>query len=1060
MALLSGFMLSLLSISLHGQDRLRFNRLTQQDGLRQGMIYSVVQDGSGFLWIATKGGLHRWDGKNFLVYRHDPEDEFSIQNELLLDIERDENGNLWMLSGNGRICWYDRFSNRFHYLPKRIDEYTERHEIHSILYDDRGFLWLLTLGNGLHLYDISRREVSPVLIKHDGKPLLTPGNYSTETIILENGNLLIPVPEGHLLIENPLGARQVKLRKLPDEEGFSVTNYAEDTNGDVYFYLKDQGIYRLSRDIESVERLSDSMRRGGELLSLTAADLQFDRNGDLWIATPSGLLRCDRKNGVVTQYQHDPADQFSPVMNSISLLYLDDSETLWLGSPGKGLSSFSWYNNKFKVYTGFATDNPAGDFVYSIDIHGDQTIWAGLTDGMVLCIDARSANLLWKPALGGTPEQPNAPVMALAAIDEHRVLAGTSAGLYLLNKEDKTLTNILADCNINSLVRDNQAQAIHVMGDRILKFSTPDLAYSDVRIPGLSVGVDNDDEIIVAAELTDRTLWMISRLGTLIRYQTQTGDVEIFHLQETAAVSPGPFRAYSIAVIGSEEVWIGCDSGLLRFNPLTGKHTTLTMSDGLPDNTIYAILKDRDTAGLLWCSSNQGILSVDTRTLETAQLTTADGLPSNEFNRGSRAMADDGTCYFGGVNGFISFQPSNLRSNPYPPKVAITGIKTFDHDLETDVSIFALEELSLGHEQNFFSLEFAALDLAFPSRNRYRYRLHGFDGEWVSSGTRSEASYTNVPPGEYEFQVTGSNHDGVWSEDGARLQITIVPPFWRTPAFYILIALSVLAVIAAAHWYRTASIVKQRNLLRAEVEERRKVEQNLIDHQQRLRSLAGQVAIAEEEERRRIAMGMHDTVGQNLAFAKRLLRDVVSKHDVNPDVLRQLEEAMTLLADSISETKSLTFQLSPPVLYELGFISAVHWLADNLISKHGTAWDIKTSEQQVPLSDQVAVQLFQCVRETLINVVKHAEAQKVTIAISSYHEKGTVQVRVEDNGRGFDKEAALTSSAGPQGYGLLSLEERMAYFGGTVTIHSTPGKGTTVLFKAPLRNDSITTEKE
>jgi PAS domain S-box-containing protein len=230
-----------------------------------------------------------------------------------------------------------------------------------------------------------------------------------------------------------------------------------------------------------------------------------------------------------------------------------------------------------------------------------------------------------------------------------------------------------------------------------------------------------------------------------------------------------------------------------------------------------------------------------------------------------------------------------------------------------------------------------------------------------------------------------------------------------------------------------------------DISERKASEEKIRVYEGQLRSLASELTLLEERERRRIASDLHDHIGQNLALSKIKLGELRSS--VSSPLVRPLDEIHGLIEQTIQYTRSLTFELSPPILYELGFEAAAEWLAEQIQEKHGISVDFEDDFEPKPLGKQMHVLLFKAVSELLMNVIKHAQAHKVKVAIQ--REGSNIRITVEDDGVGFDILEA-NQLGGVKGFGLFSIRERLRHFGGSLQIQSGPRRGTLVTLLAPI----------
>jgi hypothetical protein len=257
-----------------------------------------------------------------------------------------------------------------------------------------------------------------------------------------------------------------------------------------------------------------------------------------------------------------------------------------------------------------------------------------------------------------------------------------------------------------------------------------------------------------------------------------------------------------------------------------GTFTRFTTENGLPDNTVYDIIEDN--TGNLWVSTNRGLSKFNPQTQDFKNYDENDGLQGNEFNRGAACKCRSGELFFGGINGFNRFYPDSIKSNPVSPRVAITDFSIFYKPVQIgplkngrsilQKVIYETDRIVLTHRENIFSFEFAALHFISPEKNKYAYMMEGFDKEWIYSGHRRFAAYTNLDPGKYKFRVKASNNDGLWNEKGVALTITILPPFWKTWWFIVICMITVFAMTAAFFFVQMSRLKARR-----EEEERTRV---------------------------------------------------------------------------------------------------------------------------------------------------------------------------------------------------------------------------------------------
>ena len=481
-------------------------------------------------------------------------------------------------------------------------------------------------------------------------------------------------------------------------------------------------------------------------------------------------------------------------------------------------------------------------------------------------------------------------------------------------------------------------------------------------------------------------------------------------------------------------LWIGTyDGGLGRFKD--GKFTRYTERSGLFDNGVFQILEDG--RGNLWMSSNRGIYRVSKRDLNAfadgaqTSITSvaygkADGMLNEECNGGmapAGIKAADGKLWFPTQNGVAVIDPSTVRINRQPPPVVI----------ET-----ALVERSPANIQNGLSIppgkenleiEYTALSFVHSEQIRFRYMLEGLDSHWIDAGSRRTAYYSHLPPGTYTFHVIADNSDGVWNTSGQSLPITVLAPFYRTWWFITIVALTVAALIALAVYYRISQLKRAQALQKA---------------------FSQQLIASQESERKRIASELHDSLGQRLLVINNLLKIVQGKQNkgVVPSS-ETMEEISTEALLAIQETREISYNLRPFQLDRLGLTKAIEIVARTVSSASGIPVQCELDNIDDALPENLRINFYRIVQESLNNVMKHSQAAEVKIHVT--RDDTRVVLTVRDNGIGFIP-SNRPSKGGKSGFGLTGMKERADSLGGTLRFRSFPAQGTTMVVEIPINN--------
>ena len=315
------------------------------------------------------------------------------------------------------------------------------------------------------------------------------------------------------------------------------------------------------------------------------------------------------------------------------------------------------------------------------------------------------------------------------------------------------------------------------------------------------------------------TLWVGTVIG-LNKINLKKGDFKHFHANQDDPQSLSQNIILAIFEDRSGSIWLGTHSGgLNKFDPKTETFIHYNEQDGLASNVVYGILEDDQ--GYLWLSTNNGVSRFDPFTEQFKNFDVSDGLQSNEFNAGAYHEGKNGEMYFGGVNGYNSFNPEKIpEDNQYLPPIVLTSLTQGGEAAFPDDNLESIEEFTFRWPDDYFEFEFSALSYVNPEENQYAYMLDGFDKQWNYVGSQRFGRYTNLPGGSYTLHIKGSNNDGIWNEQGLVLDVTFVPPFWETWLFRGLVVMVVVVGVVSGIRLRVRSIESRSRALEMQVQER------------------------------------------------------------------------------------------------------------------------------------------------------------------------------------------------------------------------------------------------
>jgi len=1019
---------------------MKFERLSPEEGLSQSTVNAVVQDGQGFLWFGTQDGLNRYDGYSIAVYKHISSDTGSISDNGIWTLCRDASGDIWIGTMGGGLNRYVLSRDRFvRYVHDPLDSTSLSGDHVTALYrDSKGYLWAGTLHAGLNRYDAeSDRFVRYLHDPADSRSL----SSNTVWAICEDSEGAIWVGTWGGLNRYEWGGDSsgvfARYRHDPrDRSSLSSDNVralAVDGDGILWVGTWGGGLNRFERESETFARFTHDPSLPGSLGSNLILSLAVDRKDDLWVGTgDAGLDRMDRASGSFIHHRKDLFDLHSLSDNIVCSIYEDLAGTLWIGTGAGGINRYDWLKNRFVHYRDHPNDpdDLSGNDVWALleDTRGD--LWIGTYGQGLNRLDRdRKRYTVYLHNPGDPLSLSHNVVLALCESRSGDLWIGTEGGgLNRLDTRSMTFRRYLHDPrDTNSLMHDEITVICEdTRGNLWIGTNGTGLERFDPasgRFVHYYPHPEDEGSLASGTILsiyTDRSgdLWVGTWGGGVHRYDWESDSFTRFRFSENDSTSLNNNTVLSIHEDERGILWLGTQGGgLNRYDPASGTFRYFTESDGLPNNVVYAILPDRH--GNLWLSTNRGASRFNPLRKTFRNYDLSDGLQGNEFNQGSFYRSRSGEIFLGGINGFNAFYPDSIRDNPRIPRVYLTDFRVFDKRVPLEEAIVVTSDIELSYAQNFFSFEFVALNYSSPEKNEYAYMLDGLDRDWIHAGTRRFASYTNLDPGEYVFRVKASNNDGLWNEEGARVSVTITPPYWKTLWFALVVTFSVVAI-------------------------------GILLYQLRIRKL-----LEIERIRASIATDLHDDIGSTLTemalFSDVGLRELrshsgdgrISETDV-VKVSALLKEIGTTSRNLIDAMNDIVWAIDPKNDSFEFLLLRMKTHAGRVLEAKDINYEITIPADIQHLRLPVAFRrrIFLVFKEALNNILRHARPTKVTLTIKK--ERRSLLMVIADDGAGFDPEQRH------QGNGLRNMKERAASLNGELSIVSAPASGTTVSLRAPI----------
>lgn len=996
-----------------------------KEGLSQGLVGNVIQDKEGFIWFATKDGLNRYDGYQMRVYRHNPEDRYSLPENHINSILEDPNGNFWIATATHGLWRLDKKRGRFYKFPVHL----EGGFASGGLQFQKGFLLVRGRYNALLL---NVKDVFPEYENKHSQPkwairfstswfpiLASAGRYF---LLTSRGEIWISTHEGNLFRAIPISDGKWKMEHL-DSPYFSRIKFKANP-----FCIEDLLSHRIWIFFQNHGWEFDPTQN--KTLGKIECP-EWELNSIRWQMVENKLWYRDKAgNRLEFDFEHKTFTRIiSNLGPEVELQYcqVDRKGNKWFGSNGKGAFMIPFFEGRFHtlakglsvgaMYSGLKNTlhyrYSDAMFFYACVPEKDNEKrisfpnWVKLTDG----IDSKIPD----PDLPGTYWQ-NLNHTFLVRFDS---LYREKERINLSAFEEKNQSGIY---HYLSHI-DSERHLWRLSGETGGKRFLTEIDLGTRKIVGtfpFPIAGDYHEYPFVSHSHLDgqKRIWFATTLG-LFCFDTKSKKW-LWHWQFDDKNPNGISAPILLSLCPDPQepkryLWIGTNGGgLNKLDMQTGRCKVFKEKDGLPNSVVYGVLADEFQN--LWLSTNRGLCcftppSQHGQKPRTRNFTVEDGLAGDEFNRYSFTKLSNGILAFGGVDGITWFRPKEVLQKITPPLMALTGFSIYNKDVNPGKDSLTIDrhlpyetEVNLQHDEDMFRIEFTSLGFEPDSKKQYQYRLEGWDKNWVESGNNHFATYTNLDPGTYFFQVKGKV-DEEWSLPTPPLKITISPPWWGTWWFRILATASVLGLLYGLYRYR-------------------------LEQQLRILRL-----------RDRIASDLHDEIGSTLnsiAFygeaAKMLIPKENSATDVLSKINSQTRETMESMSDIVWSLNSRNDSLSQ-------LLDRLEAFAVGLLEPRGCKVEFRFPEKpdSLKLDMNQRKNLFLLVKEAINNAGKYARSRHLLIDFSKT-EKGW-KIEITDDGVGFDMHQLK------RGNGLHTMKKRAEDLQGWLSIHSRVGEGTRVILE-------------
>lgn len=795
-------LLSALLLGIHAANaqktNINFNHLTVENGLSQSSVLSIAQDSAGFMWFGTKDGLNKFNTRTFEIYKHDKNNPNSLSSSRNINaLLTDRKGNLWVGTQNGLNLYLPESNTFKRFVNDPKDKSSLSHNVIRSLFQDRqGNIWVGT-ENGLNKLMKSNQFQRFYQETADSKGL---AGAVIKTIHQDHFNV-IWVGTGTGLSSMKPGKGGYTFQSFFHDEknnhsliNDDITTIYEDPHQNLWVGTHNHGLELLDRNTGTFKHFNPKGDKNDGPSSNAIRKMKMDNEGRLWISTLNGINIFDFETKKFTAYLHNPDDQSSLNQNSVYDILQDQAGSMWVGSYYGGVNVYHANSTPFTKYKAETGKNGISSNVVSVIAEdAKHNLWIGTeAEGLNYFNRATGRFTSFKSKIDNPNSLSSNLVKAISIDNKGWIWIGTyEGGLDVYMPETGTFKHYKASPDNRSLHSDRIVCLRHDSQGRLWVGTRSDGIYlynaqsDDFNVFSDPVYENALKHTRYFYEDSKQNIWIATNAGVFILAKN-TGKL----LKLKSNNSNADFEDINFIQEDSKRnIWLGSyDEGLIKYDPLAKTSKFYTTEDGLPSNNVIGLLEDEQ--GDLWISTSNGLSRFNLKTF--TNYTVEDGLTGNVFNYNSFFKDAKGELFFGGYNGLISFFAEQIKENKKIPKAIFTQLRLFNKPVSIgddtrllNKNIALTKEITFSSAQNIFSIDFAILNYIKSEKNRYAYKLEGFEKEWNYVNSPS-VTFTNLPPGQYTLLIKGANNDGIWTTKAEQLIIHVNPPFWKSWWAYVI----------------------------------------------------------------------------------------------------------------------------------------------------------------------------------------------------------------------------------------------------------------------------------
>ncbi len=799
-----------------------FEKYTIKNGLSQSATMCIYQDKLGYIWVGTQQGIDRFDGYSFKQYSHDIKNDFSRASGWVIDIKEDEKGNIWTSDTYGHISFLNISNDHWENITlpvrdslfKLNNKLPQRLGLGTSMYFDSKTktMWIGSYGTGLLEYKVQSKKFNQYLV-HPNDPIkFGPQQLVSKVVGCNENNLLVSTDIG-LQYFNKQKHTFSPLFNSSDSLFITQANDCKIIGNKIYAATK-FGAYIYDLQTKQTQIFKNDPNNQNTIASNLVKNIHYSSSSNyLWLTILNvGIDVINLTNNKIVHINNNNAREYGIEYPNYTNIFEDKDNNIWLG--GFDLTKYDPNKRKFGILSkSFPNDFNLGFAdVWGTFVDSKGHLWLGEYSPHMGIMEVDRATNFKKRYL----EDPTLTIIRSWRFGEDAkgnilAVANSPNGLALYKKKNgannfikqglvKELTSISDNRSLGIMFLNYKNELVYTAEKPVVVSN----ANGDTSFKPLTLPANLKGGIFIAKRKSANELYVLNFEGIFLYNEAKNTALP---LTKNISFARENDLWMDMEIIDDKFAYLATyGNGLVEVDFQKNKKTFLTISDGIPSLYLYNIHKGKNNN--LWMSSNFGIIRYNPITKKFRSFGTSEGVQDFEFNSTSSSQSKDGEIFFGGFKGLNYFFPDSIKDNSNPPVVIIQKFTKKDTTIFIE-SANPSGEFVVKNFENSLSFDFLAFNYRDAEHNQYAYKMEGYDEDWIYSGSRRFASYTNLREGTYTFRVKAANNDGIWNEEGAKMVIHILPPPWRTWWAYLIYIISAVGFIYAFSKYREKQQIKK-----------------------------------------------------------------------------------------------------------------------------------------------------------------------------------------------------------------------------------------------------------